>query len=156
MFAIRDRGSSIRTEVIGGVFVSGVIFLIITLIGVRTWLAESLSTSMKNSFAAGIGLFLTFIGLTETGIVKASQAVPVQLGDVRSATVLLSIFGFVLIAALLYRRVPGAILIGIVVTAIAGALLGTAKLPTAVVAMPYSLAPIAFELEVAALFRLAF
>ncbi|MCU1229386.1 MAG: purP, partial [Acidobacteria bacterium] len=57
---------------LGAVFVSGVIFLIITLIGIRTWLADAISSSMKQSFAAGIGLFLTFIGLVETGIVTAA------------------------------------------------------------------------------------
>jgi AGZA family xanthine/uracil permease-like MFS transporter len=140
---------------LGAVFVSGVIFLVITLIGVRAWLAEAVSKSMRHSFAAGIGLFLTFIGLHESGIVKSAQAVPVQLGDIHSATVLLAIFGFVLIAALMYRRVPGAILIGIVITAIAGTLCGVGKLPRGVVAMPYDLSPIAFELEIASLFRLA-
>ncbi|HYH07478.1 MAG TPA: NCS2 family permease [Thermoanaerobaculia bacterium] len=141
---------------LGAVFVSGVIFLIITLIGVRTWLAEAVSPSMKHSFAAGIGLFLTFIGLFEAGIVKGAQAVPVQLGDVRSGAVLLAVLGFVIIAALMYRRVPGAILIGIVVTAILGALFGIGKLPARVVDLPYDLSPIAFELEIASLFRVAF
>ncbi len=141
---------------LGAVFVSGVIFLIITLIGVRTWLASSLSDSMKHSFAAGIGLFLTFIGLVQSGIVKSAQAVPVQLGDVRSTTVLLAIFGFVLIAALMFWRVPGAILIGIVVTAVAGALFGVAKLPKAVMALPYDISPIAFELDVVSVLRLSF
>lgn len=141
---------------LGAVFVSGVIFLIITLIGVRTWLASSLSDSMKHSFAAGIGLFLTFIGLVRSGIVKSAHAVPVQLGDVRSTTVLLAIFGFVLIAALMFWRIPGAILIGIVVTAIAGALFGVAKLPKAVMALPYDISPIAFELDVVSVLRLSF
>src|SRR5436190_631819 len=54
---------------LGAVFVSGVIFFIITILGIRTWLAEAVSPSMKHSFAAGIGLFLTFIGLFESGIV---------------------------------------------------------------------------------------
>lgn len=145
---------------LGAVFVSGVIFVIITLLGVRKWLASAVSPSMKHSFAAGIGLFLTFIGLFESGIVKGAQAVPVQLGDIRSANVLLAIFGFIVIAALLYRRVPGAILIGIVITAIAGALAGAGKLPERVVAMPftgpYSLAPIAFELDIVSMLRLSF
>src|SRR5215212_11839914 len=105
---------------LGAVFVSGIIFVIITLVGLRTWLADSISKSMKHSFGAGIGLFLTFIGLFEAGIVKSSQAVPVQLGDVRSAPVLLAVFGFVVIGVLMVRRVPGAILIGMVVTAVAG------------------------------------
>jgi AGZA family xanthine/uracil permease-like MFS transporter len=141
---------------LGAVFVSGVIFLIITLIGVRTWLASSLSDSMKHSFAAGIGLFLTFIGLVQAGIVKSAQAVPVQLGDVRSTTVLLAIFGFILIAALMFWRVPGAILIGIVITAVAGTLFGVAKLPKAVMALPYDISPIAFELDVVSVLRLSF
>src|SRR5436190_671041 len=101
MFRIQERGSSVRAEVIGG---------ITTLSGVRTWLAKAVSRSMKHSFAAGIGLFLTFIGLFEAGIVKSAQAVPVQLGDIRSVPVLLAIAGFVIIASLMYRKVPGAIL----------------------------------------------
>ncbi|HUP59129.1 MAG TPA: NCS2 family permease [Thermoanaerobaculia bacterium] len=141
---------------LGAVFVSGVIFLVITLLGIRTWLADSVSPSMKHSFAAGIGLFLTFIGLYETGIVKSAQAVPVQLGDVRSTTVLLAILGFIVIAALLHRRVPGAILIGIAITAIAGALCGAGKMPQGIVAMPYDLSPIAFELDVRSVLRLTF
>ena len=141
---------------LGAVFVSGVIFLVITLLGVRTWLADSISPSMKHSFAAGIGLFLTFIGLYETGIIKRAQAVPVQLGDVRSTTVLLAVLGFIVIAALMVRRVPGAILIGIVVTALAGALLGVGKTPKAVVSMPYDLSPIAFQLDVVSILRLSF
>ena len=145
---------------LGAVFISGIVFLIITLLGVRKWLAGAVSTSMKHSFAAGIGLFLTFIGLFESGIVKGAQAVPVQLGDVRSAGVLLAIFGFIVIAALLYRRVPGAILIGIVVTAIAGAIVGAGELPKHFVALPftgpYDLAPIALQLDIASVLRLSF
>jgi AGZA family xanthine/uracil permease-like MFS transporter len=145
---------------LGAVFVSGLVFLILTLLGVRKWLADAVSPSMKHSFAAGIGLFLTFIGLFEAGIVKSAQAVPVQLGDVRSPLVLLAIFGFVLIAALLYRKVPGAILIGIAATAILGALVGEGKMPQGIVALPftgaYSLAPVAFELKVVSILKVSF
>lgn len=144
-------------ERLGAVFVSGVIFVIITLLGLRMWLADSISKSMKHSFAAGIGLFLTFIGLFEAGIVKSSQAVPVQLGDVRSAPVLLAVFGFVVIGVLMVRRVPGAILIGIVVTAVAGSLLGVGKLPARVFALPfagpYDLGAIALQLDVVSILR---
>ncbi|HYO79549.1 MAG TPA: NCS2 family permease [Thermoanaerobaculia bacterium] len=141
---------------LGAVFISGAIFLVITLLGIRTWLADSVSSSMRHSFAAGIGLFLTFLGLYQSGIVRSAEALPVQLGEIGSAPVLLAIFGFVLMAALMYRRVPGAILIGIVATAIAGTALGVGKLPQRVIALPYDLSPIAFELEIASLFRLAF
>jgi adenine/guanine/hypoxanthine permease len=145
---------------LGAVFISGILFLAITLFGVRTWLARAISPSMKHSFAAGIGLFLTFIGLYESGIVKSAQAVPVQLGDVRSTTVLLAIFGFLVIAALSYRRVPGAILIGIAVTAIAGALLGVGKAPAHITALPftgaYNLASLTFQLDLKSVLRLSF
>jgi AGZA family xanthine/uracil permease-like MFS transporter len=141
---------------LGAVFVSGVVFVLITFLGVRKWLANAVSPSMKQSFAAGIGLFLTFIGLFESGIVKGAQAVPVQLGDVRSAPVLLAIFGFVITAALVHRRVPGAILIGMVVTAIAGVLAGAGHMPKAVVALPYDLSPIALQLDVKSVLRLSF
>jgi adenine/guanine/hypoxanthine permease len=141
---------------LGAVFVSGVIFLIITILGIRTWLADAVSPSMRHSFAAGIGLFLTFIGLFESGIVKSAQAVPVQLGDVRSATTLLAVFGFIVIAALMYRRVPGAILIGIVITAIAGILFGVGKAPKAIAALPYDLSPIALKLDVVSILRVSF
>lgn len=145
---------------LGAVFVSGIIFIVITLLGVRKWLASAVSPSMKHSFAAGIGLFLTFIGLFESGIVKGAQAVPVQLGDIRSTGVLLAILGFVIMAALLYRRVPGAILIGIVVTALAGVAAGIGTLPTRIAALPfvapYDLAPIAFQLDIVSILRLSF
>jgi AGZA family xanthine/uracil permease-like MFS transporter len=145
---------------LGAVFVSGVIFVVITLLGIRTWLASAISPSMKHSFAAGIGLFLTFIGLFESGIVKGGTAVPVQLGDVRSPSVLLSVLGFVVIAALMQRRVRGAILIGIVITALAGAILGHGRAPQQIAALPftgaYDLGAIAFQLDVRSILRLSF
>lgn len=145
---------------LGAVFVSGVLFLVITFLGVRTWLADSISRSLKQSFAAGIGLFLTFIGLVETGIVAPAKAVPVQIGNLRDPTALLAIAGFVVTAALLYRRVKGAILIGMVGTAAAGILLGHGKAPQAIAALPfhgaYDLAPIAFKLDIVSTLRLSF
>jgi adenine/guanine/hypoxanthine permease len=145
---------------LGAVFVSGVIFLVITFVGLRGWLANAISPSLKYSFAAGIGLFLAFIGLNETGIVTAGTGVPVKIGNLHSAEVLLAIGGFVVIVALLQRHVRGAILIGIAATAIAGALLGYSSAPAGVFAMPfvgdYSLAPIALKLDVAGVLRLSF
>jgi AGZA family xanthine/uracil permease-like MFS transporter len=145
---------------LGSVFISGVAFLVITLLGVRGWLANSISPSMKHSFAVGIGLFLAFIGLHETGIVASGDAdVPVKIGDIREPKVLLAIFGFVVIAVLMCRRVKGAILLGMILTAVAGALLGLGKRPEGVVALPftgeYSLAPIAFQLDVRGCLSLA-
>src|SRR5262249_33069095 len=106
---------------LGAVFVSGLLFLLITLLHIRSWLADSISSSMKHSFAVGIGLFLAFVGLYQTGIVtSATPPVPVKLGNFRDTRVLLAVFGFVLTATLLCWRFKGAILLGIIVTATAG------------------------------------
>lgn len=163
---------------LGTVFVAGVLFLIITVFRIRSWLANSISPSMKHSFAVGIGLFLAFIGLYETGIVTSFVAgmpveavahgapvlsapdVPVKIGNLREPQVLLAILGFLLICVLLYRRVRGAILIGIAVTGLVGVMLGLGQAPKAITAMPfvgeYSLAPIAFHLDIAGVLRLSF
>jgi AGZA family xanthine/uracil permease-like MFS transporter len=163
---------------LGAVFVSGAAFLAITLMGVRAWLANSISQSMKHSFAAGIGLFLAFIGLYETGIVTSSAAgmspqallmptgllrapdVPVRIGDLRDPEVLLAVAGFLLIAVLLQRRVRGAILLGIVATAVAGGFLGLGQAPRGVVAWPfggeYSWSTIALQLDIPSVLQLAF
>ncbi len=163
---------------LGAVFVSGLLFLLITSVGIRSWLANSISPSMKYSFAVGIGLFLAFIGLYETGMVTSAVAgipaeslllpsgtlrapeVPVKIGNLREPSVLLALFGFVLIMTLLYRRVRGGILLGIALTAGLGYLSGMGKAPEAVVAMPfageYSLRPIALKLDVLGVLRLSF
>jgi AGZA family xanthine/uracil permease-like MFS transporter len=158
-------------QALGAVFVSGVLFLIATLVGVRAWLAAAISPSMKHSFAGGIGLFMMLIGLYETGIVtsfvtgmppqalldagaKALRApdVPLKLGDLKSAPVLLAIFAVVATAALLARRVRGAILLGMVATAALGALLGLGVAPKALATLPftgdYTLSGVALAMDV--------
>ena len=164
---------------LGAVFVSGVLFLILTVARVRGWLFRSISLSMKYSFAVGIGLFLLLIGLYETGIVTSfvtgmppaallrpgsdvlpAPDVPLKIGNLHSPEVLLALFGFLLITTLLQRRVPGAILLGILLTGAAGALLGFGKAPAGVFAVPfvgeYSLSAIAFHLDIAGVLRLSF
>jgi len=164
---------------LGAVFVSGLVFMVITLVGVRAWLAASVSRSMKHSFAVGIGLFLAFIGLYETGIVTSfvtgvpveslgtepggllrAPDVPVKLGDLRDPEVLLAIAGFLLMAVLLIRRVRGAVLLGIMATAVLGCLLGFGHAPERWVAMPfkgeYSLGEIAFQLDIRGVLRVSF
>ena len=146
---------------LGAVFLSGAAFLLITLLGVRTWLANSISPSMKHSFAVGIGLFLAFIGLHETGIIASGgEDVPVKIGNIRDPKVLLAIFGFFVMAVLMCRRVKGAVLLGIVLTAVAGSLLGLGKRPDPVVALPftgdYSLRSIAFQLDIRGCLELKF
>jgi AGZA family xanthine/uracil permease-like MFS transporter len=146
---------------LGAVFVSGLVFLLITLLHVRAWLADSISPSMKHSFAVGIGLFLAFLGLYQTGIVTSGMpAVPVKLGDLRDTKVLLAVGGFAVTVVLLCWRVKGAILLGIVATAAAGYVAGVGAVPSGVVALPftgeYDLSPIAFKLDIVGVFKVSF
>lgn len=164
---------------LGAVFVSGVLFLLITLLGIRGWLANAVPAGLKHSFAVGIGLFLAFIGLYETGIVTsfitglptqalqtgaegllAAPAVPVKIGNLHDPQVLLAVFGFLLMTVLMIRKVRGALLIGMVVTALIGGLCGFGQTPKALTALPfagdYSLAPIAFKLDIAGVLKLSF
>ncbi len=164
---------------LGTVFISGLVFALITILRVRSWLANSISASLKHSFAVGIGLFLSFIGLYETGIVTSSVAgmspqalvrgsasvlsapdVPVKIGNLRDPQVLLAVAGFLLICFFLYRKIRGGLILGIAATATLGYALGMGPSPRAVVALPfvgsYSLGAIAFKLDLAGIFRLSF
>src|SRR5690242_16012084 len=96
---------------LASVFIAGVLFLLLTLVRLRQWLVDAIPSALRYSFAVGIGLFLTFVGLNETGIVMlGTQGAPVRTGHVTSTPVLVAIFGFVLMAVLMIRRFPGAIL----------------------------------------------
>jgi len=144
---VKGMGHSWETA-LGAVFLSGILFLIVSLTRVREWVINSIPKSLKLSIAAGIGLFLAIIGLQSAGIVKAHPATLVTLGDLKSPAVLLAVFGFILMAALDARKIPGAILIGILVAAAAGVALGLTPFG-GIVSLPPSIAPVFFKLDIA-------
>lgn len=145
---VKVMGYSWQTA-LGAIFVSGILFAILTLLHIRSWLATAIPESLKIAFAVGIGLFLAFIGLNETGIVVVgSPGAPVHVGDLRQPSVLLAILGFVAIGVLLLRRVPGAILIGILAITVLSFVFGLTPLPASWASMPPSLEPLLFELDV--------
>jgi AGZA family xanthine/uracil permease-like MFS transporter len=101
-------------KALGAVFVGGVIFIVITALKVRSWIAAAIPDSLKRSFAAGIGLFIMFIGLNITGIIRVDPDVvvgPVKIGELSSTGPLLAVLGVVLICVLMIMKVPGAIMI---------------------------------------------
>ena len=107
---VKVMGYSWQTA-LAAVFFAGVAFTLLTLFKVRSWLAESIPLSLKCAFATGIGLFLTFIGLNETGIVTLGvQGAPVRLGDLSQPSVLLAIFGLLFTVVLMARKVLGAMM----------------------------------------------
>lgn len=134
---------------LGAVFIGGVIFTLLTIFKLRGWLANAIPIGLKYSFAAGIGLFLTFIGLNETGIIGlGTPGAPVHLGKVTSMPVLLSIFCFILIATLMVKKIKGAILLGMLVTTFFSFLLGVADVPHRWISFPPSITPIFLKLDI--------
>jgi AGZA family xanthine/uracil permease-like MFS transporter len=134
---------------LGAIFLAGLAFLVLTILRVRQRLVEAIPTSLRYSFAAGIGLFLAFIGLNTTGIVALGVAgAPVKAGALTSPAVLVAIFGFLLIGALTIRKIPGAILIGILTTAFVAYLTKVAPWPSAFFGAPGSIRPIFAQLDI--------
>ena len=119
------KGMGVPWEVaLGCVFISGVAFLLLTLVGVRQLIVRSIPKPLLAATAAGIGLFIAFIGLKNAGLVVASPATTVALGDLKTPTALLTLFGLVLISVLQARKVKGAMLIGILTLTVIGWFLG--------------------------------
>jgi AGZA family xanthine/uracil permease-like MFS transporter len=135
---------------LGAIFIGGVLFALLTVCNIRSWLANQIPEGLKIAFAVGIGFFLTFIGLNDAGIVVlGSPGAPVHVGNLRDPGVLLAVLGFLLTAVLVMKNVRGAILIGIVVTTCCASLAGMIELPARWVAPPPSLEPILFQLDIA-------
>ena len=112
---------------LGAVFISGVAFLILTLVGVRQLIVEAIPGELYAAIAGGIGLFIAMIGLRNAGIIVASPATLVTLGNLRDPNTILAAGGLILTAALLAWNVRGAMLIGILTTTLAGAAFGLVK-----------------------------
>jgi AGZA family xanthine/uracil permease-like MFS transporter len=133
---------------LAAIFIAGLLFILMTVLRLRQWVVDGVPTSLRYSFAVGIGLFLTFIGLNQTGLVTLGvPGAPVQAGHLTSHPALVAMFGFVLLAALTIRNFPGAILAGIIITAIVAFLAGTAASPQHLVSLPPSLAPVFWQLD---------
>lgn len=137
-------------EALGAVFIAGVLFIALTALKIRSWLAEAIPLSLKCSFAVGIGFFITFIGLNETGIVVPGvPGAPVRLGDISQPHVALALCGLFLTIVLLLRKVRGAIVIGILATTLLSFLSGVTPLPQTLAGLPPDLSPIALKLDLA-------
>jgi len=125
LFARLCRDGTINWQTgLGAVLISGTIFLILSLWGIREKIVNAIPASLKHAIAVGIGLLIAFIGFQWAGLTVGDPAVLVKMGNVRLAPVLLAIGGLLFTAALIALRLRGAILIGILVTAAAGIPLG--------------------------------
>jgi AGZA family xanthine/uracil permease-like MFS transporter len=138
---------------LGCVFLSGVAFLVLTVAGIRQLIVGAIPRPLFSAVAAGVGLFIAFIGLKEAGIIVANPATTVALGDLTKPTAVLAILGLLIIGGLMVWRVKGAILIGILVVAAVGWFMGLSKIAPG----GYSLAELsatAFKLDIPAALNL--
>jgi len=144
---VQTLGYSWQTAM-AAIFISGILFTLITLGGLRQWLAEAIPSSLKHSFSVGIGLFLAFLGLNDMGIVTLGvPGAPVQLANIAKLPVLLSLGGLLLTAVLLIRKITGALLVGMAVITVAFLVTGLVPLPSALFSMPPSIEPIFMKIN---------
>ena len=138
---------------LGLVFVNGVVFLLLSLTGIREKIVSSIPLSLKVAITCGVGLFIAFIGLKNAGIIVSSPATYVTQGNFTSPPVALALFGIVLTAILVARRVPGAIVVSILLVTLIGVLVPdgagghVTRLPDHLVSTPASPAPVFFKLN---------
>jgi AGZA family xanthine/uracil permease-like MFS transporter len=121
---------------LGAVFISGIVFILLTLGRIRELVVRAIPLPLKLATGAGIGLFIAFLGLKNAGIVAASPATLVTLGEVTTLPVLIAIVGLIVTAALMARGWKCSIIVGIVLTAVAAYLTGVATPPSGIVAVP--------------------
>lgn len=134
---------------LGVVFLSGLLFLALSLTPFRRWILESVPADLRHAISAGIGAFLAFIGLKQMGIITAHPATLVGLGKLSDPMVLLGIAGLALAAVFSLYRLKGAFVLAILATSALGWLLGIAPLPKGVVSLPASPAPLFLQLDIA-------
>lgn len=132
---------------LGAVFVSGIVFLGLSVLPVREWIINAIPKSLKMAISAGIGLFLGIIALKNAGIVVDNPATLVGLGDMTTATTALAVIGFVVMVALDRLKVPGAIIIAILGVTVAGMIMGESKFG-GVVSAPPSIVPTLFAMDI--------
>lgn len=140
---------------LGAVFISGVAQIILSCVGFYGKLVEAVPDALKHAIAVGIGLLIALIGLEYGGVVVSSPGTYVGLGELTSRPVLLVLFGVALSAILMTRKVPGAILLGILATALLGIPLGIVKYH-GFLAAPPSLAPTFLKLDIIGAFKSGF
>jgi AGZA family xanthine/uracil permease-like MFS transporter len=144
---VMTMGYSWQTA-LGAVFLSGAIFFLLSIFKIREWIINSIPLALRAGIAAGIGLFLAIIALKNAGIVVDNPATLVGLGDLSKGGALLACLGFFVIAALAYRKITGAVMIGILLVTGLSIALGLSELP-GVISMPPSLMPTLLQLDIA-------
>ena len=139
---------------LGIVFISGFFFLILSIGGIREKIANAIPLPLKIAVGGGIGMFITLIGLKNMGVVVANDATLVALGPI-TTTVLIGVAGLIVSMVLEIERVKGGMLIGILVSTILAFITGNVDVPSQIISMPPSAAPIAMKLDIIGALKLS-
>lgn len=150
---VGEMGYSWETA-LGAVFMSGVCFLILSLVRIREWIVNSIPMSLRFGIAAGIGLFLALIGLKNAGIVVASPATLVTMGDITSFPAVMAALGFFLIIAMVHRGLKAAVIFSILIVTILGMIFGDVQYQ-GLVSMPPSIMPTFMKMDLSSVLEVS-
>jgi AGZA family xanthine/uracil permease-like MFS transporter len=140
---------------LGIVFISGVMFVLLTAFGVREKIVDSIPITLRLAVPAGIGLLITFIGLKNIGLVVPNEATFITLGNL-TPTVIIGLTGLILTAVLEIKKIPGSILIGMAVSVILAMAFGFISLPDKFISTPPSPAPVSMHLNITGALKIGF
>ena len=150
---VGEMGYSWETA-LGAVFLSGICFMILSLVRIREWVVNSIPMSLRLGIAAGIGLFLALIGLKSAGIVVANPATLVGMGDVTAFPALMSVLGFFLIIAFVQRGYKAAVILSILAITVLGLAFGDVQY-SGLVSMPPSIAPTFMKMDLSGMLEIS-
>ena len=140
---------------LGIVFLSGIIFVILSFTNFRVWIMTSIPITLRRAISAGIGAFIAFIGLKQMGMIVENKATLVQLGDFSNPTVFLGVIGLILAFVFYAYKLKGAFVFSIAITSAIGWSFGIGEVPTQIFSTPASIAPIMLQLDIPSALTLA-
>ena len=132
---------------LGAVFLAGILFWIMSVTPIRQWMLESIPMNLRIAMGSGVGLFIGFIGLKNGGIIVSNEATLISIGDLLKVETLLAMLGFLLIAILAVRRIPGAILIGVMIVTIISIFVGIIQFQ-GLISYPPAFVPVFMKLDI--------
>jgi AGZA family xanthine/uracil permease-like MFS transporter len=141
---------------LGIVFLSGVLFFILTILGLREKIIQAVPHSLRMSIPVGIGLFIAFIGLKQMNLIQSHPETLVSMSKIKNAQLLLSLLGLLLIAFFEIKKIKGSILLGILIITFIASVLGLVSFPKEFISLPPSIEPVALKINILGALKLAF
>ena len=132
---------------LGAVFLAGILFWVMSVTPIRQWMLESIPMNLRIAMGSGVGLFIGFIGLKNGGIIVSNEATLISIGDLLKVETLLAMLGFLLIAILAVRRIPGAILIGVMMVTLISIFVGIIQFQ-GLISYPPAFMPVFMKLDI--------